>query len=96
MSHIELPVDASDLIWLLTKVRNAVQEIGYTDLVGEINNMIDAFAELGDATPILVGKHYLEHFGAGFGPRVLFVPEAGAGRIEKPINIGNAASVVHS
>jgi hypothetical protein len=61
-----------------------------------IQQVIDAFAELGDATPIMVGKHYLEHLGAGFGPRVLFVPEAGAGRIDRPINLGNAASVVHS
>ena len=61
-----------------------------------IQQVIDAFAELGDATPIMVGRHYLEHFGAGFGPRVLFVPEAGAGRVDKPINLGNAASVVHS
>lgn len=43
MSHIELPVDASDLIWLLTKVRNTLKEINHTDLVEEINNMIDAY-----------------------------------------------------
>ena len=65
-------------------------------LAAVIQQVIDAFAELGDATPIMVGKHYLEHFGAGFGPRVLFVPEPGAGRVDKPINLGNAASVVHS
>lgn len=43
MSHIELPVDASDLIWLLTKVRNTLKEINHTDLVEEINDMIDAY-----------------------------------------------------
>jgi hypothetical protein len=43
MSHIELPVDASDLVWLLTKVRNTLKEINHTDLVEEINNMIDAY-----------------------------------------------------
>jgi hypothetical protein len=43
MSHIELPVDASDLIWLLTKVRNTLHMAGYCDEVEEINNMIDAY-----------------------------------------------------
>lgn len=43
MSHIELPVDASDLIWLLTKVRNTLHMAGYVDHVEEINNMIDAY-----------------------------------------------------
>ena len=40
----------------------------------------DAFNQIGDATPIMVGGNYLEWFGAGSGPKVLFVPEApGAG-----------------
>ena len=65
-------------------------------LAAVIQQVIDAFAALGDATPIMVGKHYLEQLGAGFGPRVLFVPEVGAGRVDRPINMGNAARVVHS
>lgn len=43
----------------------------------------DAFACMGDATPIMCGKKYLENLGEG--PRVLFVPNTD-GRIEGPLN----------
>ena len=65
-------------------------------LADVIQQVIDAFGELADATPILVGAHYLEHFGTGSGPRVLFVPEKGGGSVGPPLNLGNAASVTHS
>jgi hypothetical protein len=57
--------------------------------------MVDAFAFIGDATPIEIGAQYIPHFGAGSAPRVLFVPEK-KGKIEPPIEAGNAASMVHS
>ena len=62
------------------------------DVLGQV---IDLFAAVADATPILIGKHYLEDFGAGSAPRILFVPEP-RGKLGPPIESGNAASVTHS
>ncbi len=55
-----------------------------------------AFSAMADGTPVMVGKHYLEHNGAGSDPRVLFVPEPGAGKIGPPHEMGNAASMTHA
>ena len=65
------------------------------DVIGQV---IDLFAATGDATPILVGGHYLEAFGAGSAPRVLFVPDPRtSGRLGPPIELGRAvASITHA
>lgn len=59
-----------------------------------IGQVKDAFSAMADATPIMVGKQYLEHFGVGQPPRVLFVPETD-GRTGPAIEMGHAASVTH-
>lgn len=61
------------------------------DVIGQVR---DAFQDMGDATPIMIGKQYLEQ-GVGSAPRVVFVPEP-RGRIGPPQELGNAASVTHS
>lgn len=61
------------------------------DVIGQVR---EAFAAMGDATPILVGKAYLP-MGVGSGPRVVFVPEP-SGRIGEGIELGDACTVVHS
>ena len=58
-----------------------------------------AEAAIGDATPIMVGKHYLAEFGAGAAPRVLFVPDPKRkGKAGPPLLIGDReiASVTHA
>lgn len=62
------------------------------DVLGQV---IDAFGAVGDATPIMIGKHYLESFGTGSPPRVLFVPEPD-GEMGPPTEMGYAASDTHS
>lgn len=61
------------------------------DIIGQI---VDAFGEMGDATPIMVGKAYLEP-GAGSGPRVVLVPEQ-RGTVGPASKLGRPASVEHS
>lgn len=53
----------------------------------------DVFASLGDATPIMVGRHYLEQAGFGSGPRILFVPIGGA--FEEPSEMGAAGAFIY-
>lgn len=59
-----------------------------------IDGVRDLFDRVGDATPIQVGKAYLEQFGVGSAPRVLFVPED-EGSIEGSLWIGSVAAVAH-
>src|SRR6266571_5337126 len=58
----------------------------------------DALAATGDATPVMIGMAYLEQFGVGAAPRVLFVPEpkGGGGKVGPAIELGNACSITHS
>jgi hypothetical protein len=42
-THVELPVDAGDLIYMLTKCRNILNMTGYPDEVEQINNLIDGY-----------------------------------------------------
>ena len=60
------------------------------DVIGQV---VDAFASMGNATPIMVGGEYLER-GAGVAPRVLFVPETG-GKVGPGRELGRAASISH-
>jgi hypothetical protein len=48
----------------------------------------------GDITPVQIGAQYRQQFGAGIGPKVLFVPEVGS-NIGPPIEHGHAASYTH-
>jgi len=41
--HIELPVDAGDLIYMLTRCRNILNTAGYADEVEDINKLLDAY-----------------------------------------------------
>lgn len=54
------------------------------------------FSLLGDGTPILIGKRYLEEPGPGSAPRVVFVPADG-GKLGTPtkLNMGYVASWSH-
>lgn len=61
------------------------------DLIAQV---VEAFDAMGDATPIMVGKQYLEQFGTGSAPRVVFLPETN-GRMGPPIEQGDAASCTH-
>lgn len=72
------------------------QNAAPSNLTAVLQQVTDAFQAMGNATPIMVGAHYLENFGAGSGPRVLFVPERGDGAMGPPHEMGNAASMTHS
>lgn len=63
-----------------------------TDLLRQVR---EAFEAVADATPVLVGARYLEQFGAGSDPRVVFVPELG-GRIVAASAMGRAGAFEHS
>lgn len=41
--HIEPPVDAGDLIYMLTRCRNTLCAAGYADEVDDINKLLDAY-----------------------------------------------------
>lgn len=64
-----------------------------TDVLRQVE---EALSLMADGTPIMFGDRYLEQNGVGSPPRVLFVPEAQGGRIGPPIEMGNAARMVHS
>jgi hypothetical protein len=61
------------------------------DVIGQV---VGAFAHMGDATPIMVGEHYLER-AVGAPPRVVFVPER-AGTWGPAQELGYAASITHA
>lgn len=61
-------------------------------LIGQVR---DALQDMGDATPVMVGKAYLEQNGVGSGPRVLFVPEP-RGSTGDAMKMGLACSITHS
>jgi len=70
----------------------AVQNAVGSTLAAVIGQVIDAFADMGDATPIMVGKLYLERVGSA--PRIVFVPEP-AGKVGPPRELGYSASIAH-
>jgi hypothetical protein len=65
-------------------------------LIDLIQQVIEAFGLMGDSTPILVGRRYLNQ-GAGAPPHVVFCPEAPGtgGRIGPAIYMGDPAVFVH-
>lgn len=65
-----------------------------SSLAGVIREVRDIFDAAGDATPIMVGRRYLEQVPVGREPRVLFVQTLG--KVGPPIELGNAASVTHA
>lgn len=65
-----------------------------TTLAGVVRAVRDIFDAAGDATPIMMGKRYLEGNAVGREPRVLFVVTPG--KVGPPIEMGNAASVTHA
>ncbi len=73
----------------------AVQKAPASHLGVVLRQVAEVFGDAADATPIMVGKQYLKTFGAGTGPRVLFVPEP-RGKFGAPIETGNPCSVTHS
>lgn len=72
------------------------QQTRPSTLIDLITQVKQAFSLMGDATPILVGKAYKDQRGAGSPPRVVFVPDSGAGKIEGPYEMGNAARMTHT
>lgn len=74
----------------------AVQHANPSTLVDVLEQVKQAFSNMGDATPIEVGKQFLAQ-GIGAPPRIIFAPEMGPnGAIGDPREAGNAASMVHS
>lgn len=77
-------------------------QLGTPSTLGDVITQVkQAFSKMGDATPILVGKGYRTknkegQTNIGTSPRVVFAPEAGAGKINPPQEMGKAASMVHS
>lgn len=66
-------------------------------LADVLRQVTEALSLMADATPVMIGDRYLEQNGVGGPPRVVFFPEpAGPGRVMPPIEMGNAASVMHS
>lgn len=63
------------------------------DVLDSIKQMLE---KVGLNVPMQVGKNYLENFGTGTPPKMIFVPEAPGGSIADPFMAGNAASYVHS
>lgn len=60
--------------------------------------IVDIFSGIGDATPLEVGKGYLDR-GIGIGPRVVFVPDPRGKGAEVPTGMGGTgyvAGVAHS
>lgn len=64
-------------------------------LADVLRQVDDALRAMADATPLLVGKHYLTHFGVGSPPRIVAVPDL-RGKLTDPTEMGNVASVIHS
>jgi hypothetical protein len=46
------------------------------------------YSQLGDGTPIMVGKAFLAEPGPGSPPRIVFVPEDGNGKFGPPLKMG--------
>ena len=61
------------------------------DVIGQVK---DAFQTFGDATPIMVGRKFLER-GPGSAPRVVFAPEP-AGSVGPAIVRGRPVSIRHT
>ena len=64
-------------------------------LAGVLRQVVQAFSAIGDSTPILVGRHYLQQ-SLGSAPHVVFCPESAGGSIGDPIEMGKACSMNHS
>jgi hypothetical protein len=60
-----------------------------------LRQVSQAFSLMGIAVPIQIGRQYREKFGAGTGPKILFVPEL-RGRLDSAQSMGRAASWSHS
>jgi hypothetical protein len=60
-----------------------------------LRQVSQVFSLMGIAVPIQVGRQHREKFGAGTGPKVLFVPEL-KGKLSEPYVMGRAASWSHS
>lgn len=74
-----------------------VQEQITSSLSDLIRLVSDIFAAVGDGTTFLIGKQYLEQFGAGTPPRILWVPEPDSRqRPAQKLNADYVASLSHS
>ena len=65
-----------------------------SDLADVLIQVRDAFDAEGDATPIMCGGNYLERFGAGVDPYIIFVPLTDGGSLEFAGELGDAATTV--
>lgn len=79
----------------------AVQYANASTLADVIMQVKQAFSKMGDATPIMIGKAFRtknkeSQTNIGSGPRVVFAPEALSGSIEPPLEMGMAATMVHT
>ena len=65
------------------------------DVLVRVKGLFDA---VGDATLVQIGARYIDQFGVGHGPKVLFVPEPpnGGGAMTKAARLGNPARQVHA
>lgn len=69
---------------------NVYQEPSELDEVLEF--IVSLIRDAGDATPIQVGKKYLEDFGGGAPPLILFVPETDGDVSDEALETGRAGS----
>ena len=79
----------------MTLQRQAAPPSTLIDLIVRVRRLFDA---VGDATLVQVGSRYIDQFGVGHGPKVLFVPEPanGGGAMAGATRLGNPAKQVHA
>jgi len=65
------------------------------DVLIRVRGLFDA---VGDATLVQIGSRYIDQFGVGHGPKVLFVPEPanGAGAMAGATRLGDPAKQIHA
>ncbi len=72
------------------------QNAAPSNLGAVLEQVVQAFSAMANATPVMVGSAYEQEFGAGSGPRVLLVPEVEGGKLGPPHEMGNVAGMTHS
>lgn len=74
------------------------QNAAPSTLIDVLGRVRDAFDGVGDATLVQIGAQYIDQFGVGHGPKVLFVPEppSGGGALTGGGRFGSAAKQVHA
>lgn len=74
------------------------QKAAPSTLIDVLGRVKEAFDATGDATLVQIGANYMARFGAGHGPKILFVPEPanGSGAMAGATRLGNPAKQIHA